>query len=260
MSKKVEINDNKDTLDDISTLGDNVPEEKKKHHKLKFLLYFTIILVATGLALFLSLYQDFDGVIAALRRCDYRYLFLIVGLVATSYLLEGLIVFIFARLYTRNYHWHRGMATSMVGAFYSAVTPGASGGQAMQIYTMKKQGVEVSSAASIMIMSFIIYQSALIIIGVIGIVFKWNLVMSIGNFDLDLGAIKLDLPAIPFTLFGFLLNVLVIVGLIAMSYSHKFHNFIMHHGINLFAKLRLIRNPEEKRESLRIQVENFKNK
>ena len=258
MSNKVEINDNKESLEDISTLQDEKKEEKKKHPAVKFLLYFSIILVATGLALFLSLYQDFDGVIAALKRCDYRYLLLIVGLVAFSYCIEGFIIFIFARLYTRNYHWHRGMATSMVGAFYSAVTPGASGGQPMQVYTMKKQGVEVSSAASIMIMSFIIYQSALIIIGIIGVIFKWNLVMSIGNFNIDLGSFKLSFPAIPFTIIGFLLNLLVIVGLIAMSYSHKFHNFIMHYGINLFAKLHLIRNPEEKRESLRIQVENFK--
>lgn len=258
MLDKGNINDNKDTLKDISTLKEDEPVKKKKHPALKFLLYFSIILIATGIALFLSLYQDFDGVIAALRRSDYRYLLLSVGLVAISYFLEGFIIFMFARLYTRRYHWHRGMATSMVGAFYSAITPGASGGQAMQIYTMKKQGVEVSSAASIMIMSFIIYQSALIIIGIVGIVFKWDLVMSIGNFSIDAGAFKLSVPAIPFTLIGFALNVLVIVGLIAMSYSHKFHNFIMHYGINLFAKLRIIRNPEEKRESLRIQVENFK--
>ena len=43
-----------------------------------------------------------------------------------------------------------------------------------------------------------------------------------------------------------------------MSYSHKFHNLIMHYGIDLLAKLRILRHPDKTRENLRIQVENFK--
>lgn len=234
-------------------------KEKKKHPKLKYLLYVLVILIATGVALFLSLYQDFDGVMASLSRADYRYILVMFGIVALSWMLEGLIIFIFSRLYTRKYKYHQGLATAMVGCFYSAITPGASGGQVMQAYTMKKQGVEVSNAASIMIMSFIVYQLALITLGIISLFSSaGELIFTIGSFHITFGDFKLELPAIPLTIAGFLLNLFVILGLFLMSYSHKFHNFIMHHGINLFAKLKIIKNPEEKRESLRIQVENFK--
>lgn len=257
----------KSVLDKENMIAEEVSAEsveptpkKKKSSALKFLIYFTIIIVATGLALFLSLYQDFDGVMTSLKRADLSYLFLILGLVVLAYLIEGLIIFIFARLYTRKFKYHQGMATAMVGAFYSAVTPGASGGQAMQVYTMKKQGVEVSNAASIMIMSFIVYQLALIALGIISLFFSaGDLIKTVGTFNLPIGKGRiLHIPAIPLTIAGFALNVIVILGLFLMSYSHRFHNFIMHYGIDLLAKLHLLKHPEQKRENLRIHVENFK--
>ena len=43
-----------------------------------------------------------------------------------------------------------------------------------------------------------------------------------------------------------------------MSYSHHIHNFILHHVIGLLGKMRILKNPDKSRESLRVQVENFK--
>lgn len=245
----------------LKTLNEEEPEtpKKKKHPVLKYLLYFSIILLATGIALFLSLYQDFDGVMAALSKANFRYLLVILALVAVTYFLEGFIVFVFSRLYTRKYKYHQGLACSMVGAFYSAVTPGASGGQVMQTYTLKKQGVDTSNGASIMIMSFIVYQVALIVIGVIALFFSaGNLISTIGNFEISFNNTTIRIPAIPLTIAGFALNLLVIVGLFLLSYSRWFHNFIMHYGIDLLAKLKILKHPDKTRENLRIKVENFK--
>ena len=52
-------------------------KEDKKKSFLKFLIYFLIIIVLTGLALFLSLYRDYEAVINALKHSDWRYLLLI---------------------------------------------------------------------------------------------------------------------------------------------------------------------------------------
>lgn len=251
----------KESLEDIASLNkkESNNDNKKKHPKLKFLLYFWVIIIATAIALFLSLYQDFDGVVASLMKADWRYLLLILAIVLFTYCVDGFIIFIFARLYTRKYKYHQGVATSFIGAFYSAVTPGASGGQPMQVYTMKKQGVETSNGASIMVMGFIVYQVALIVIGIFSLVFSaGSLISTIGSFEISFGDSTLSIPAIPLTIAGFVLNVMVILGLFLMSYSHKFHNLIMHYGIDFLAKLKILKKPEETRESLRIQVENFK--
>jgi multidrug efflux pump subunit AcrB len=79
------------------------------------------------------------------------------------------------------------------------------------------------------------------------------------NFTIELGSISIkEIPVIVFTIFGFVINLSVILLLVLMSYSHKFHNLIMHYGIGLLARLKVVKNPDRLRESLRIQVENFK--
>ena len=239
-------------------LEEETPEESKKKSFLKFLVYFLIIITLTGLALFLSLYKDYEAVFNALRHSDWRFLVVIFALVALTFVIEAFTIFAFSRLYTRKYKYHQGLAAVMVNAFYSDVTPGASGGQIMEAYTMNKQGVEVSTSASILIMSFIVYQICLILLGAVGLFFSNGLLASIATFDININGVIIPVPTIVFTIAGFLLNLIVILMLFLMSYSHKIHNFVLHRGINFFAKLRLIKNPEEKRESLRIQVENFK--
>ncbi len=261
MAGKNQILTSKESLEDVSTLlneeGDK-PKEKKPKFKLspkvKHILYIVILLVVTAVALFLSLYEDFDGIVGAILSSNWRFLLLIAGLVIFAYLIEAFILFVFIRLYTRRYHYHQAMALSMVGAFYSAVTPGSSGGQIMQVYTLNKQGVEASHGTSIMIMSFIVYQLALISLGAVAVFFQWDLIMSMG----DIYVFGVGIPAIPLTILGFALNVLVILGLFLMSYSRKFHNFILYYVIDFLGKIKILKHPDQTRESLRIQVENFK--
>lgn len=234
------------------------PKQDKKKSLRKFLVYFLIIIVLTGLALFLSLYNEYESVLQALKHSDWRYLLVILGLVAFTYIIEAFTIFAFSRLYTRKYKYHQGLAAVMVNAFYADITPGASGGQIMEAYTMNKQGIEVSTGASIMVMSFIAYQICLVLLGAVGLFFSNGLLTSIATFDININGVIIPVPTIVFTIAGFALNLFVIGMLFLLSYSHTFHNFIMHRGINFLHKLHLIKNPEQKRESLRIQVENFK--
>ena len=124
------------------------PLETSRRKTLKYVIYILIVLIATGLSLFFSLNGQFNEVISTLGSADWRYVLIIFALVATSYLVDGLIILVFCRLYTRKYYFHQGLAASLVGQFYSNVTPGSSGGQVMQAYTLKSQGVPISNAAS----------------------------------------------------------------------------------------------------------------
>lgn len=91
--------------------------EKKKSGKNRYLIYLLLVIIVTGLAIFLSLKDNFAETALALRTSDWKILVLIIGMVVFSYLIDGLIIFVFARLYTRRYKYHQGLATSMVGAF-----------------------------------------------------------------------------------------------------------------------------------------------
>jgi glycosyltransferase 2 family protein len=243
--------------------------KKKKSPSKKYVISISIVLVMTVLSLLFSLYSAGEGdmvagadlIWRALTGCNPWWLVCIGLLVFLSYVLDGVIIQVFCRLYTRHYYFHQGVSNAMIGAFYSAVTPGASGGQVMQVYTMKKQGIEISNAASIMVMWFIIYQLALIIFDIVSIILEWGTISSITSFTIpgfQLGSWNGEISMLPLIVLGFGINLSVIIILFLMSYSHRFHNFIMHYGIGFFSKIHLIKNPDKSRENLRVQVENFK--
>src|SRR5690606_1113594 len=103
------------------------------------------------------------------------------------------------------------------------------------------------------------YQIVLVILGAVAVSIKWPLLASMENFNIDLGFLTIkNIPVIALTVIGFAVNLSVIFLLFLMSYSHKFHNLIMHFGIGILSKIKIVKNPDRLRESLRIQVENFK--
>ncbi len=239
------------------------PKQKKKNGLLRYIVYIVIVLIATVLSLMISLWGQFDTVVGTLGSAfksvnGWVYILIIAGVVALSYLIDALIILVFCRLYTRNYKYHQALATSLIGQFYSDVTPGASGGQVMQAYTMKSQGIPVSSGASIMVMWFILYQCALILFDLIAFGFEFRSIMTIPGISFDLFGWTVSIPTTPLIIFGFLLNASVILFLLLMSYSHKIHNFILRYVVGFLGKIHLLKNPDKTRESLRVQVENFK--
>ena len=239
-------------------INTNQEPPKKKSQRFKYLIYIVVVLVATAISLVISLWGDnFNDAMTAFSQADWRYVLVTFGVVILTYCIEALILVIFCRLYTRKYRFHQGLACALVGQFYSDVTPGSSGGQVMQVYTMKSQGILVSNGASIMVMFFILYQSALIMFGGVALIFEWNTMIGI-NPVISLFDHSFTIPMWPLIIIGFVINLSVILILFVMSYSHRLHNFILHYIIGFLGKIHLLKHPDKTRESLRVQVENFK--
>ena len=234
---------------------------KKKNRKksiIKYVLNISFVLIVTAVALFLTLKDDFNTIIDTLANSDIRWILFVVGILLMMMIIRGTILFCFARLYTRNYHIYQGIAVDQIGTFYNAVTPGASGGEIMEAYTFKKQGVPISSAVSIMAMYSIIYQFVLIIYGVTSFIVKYDLIISLDNWSFAIGSLTISIPVWLLAIIGFILNVSVILIVLLMAYWHGFHNFIMGPCITFLNKIKIIKKPDDKREQLRVQVENFK--
>lgn len=261
-------------MDEIEEI-DKTTKKKAKNGVLKYFISVAVVILLTAFSLSYSFYtagepnsdfwvqlqNGFNLIWDAIVQTQIWWLLAIVGLTLLSYVVDGLAIKIFCRLYTRKYSLFQGTLDSLIGAFYSAVTPGASGGQFMQVYTLKRQGVEISNAASIMVMWFILYQVALILFDIVALILEWSSIMSLSAFKISgVNFLGWDgtIPMIPLIIFGFLLNIGVIVFLLLMSYSHTIHNFIMNRVVNWGAKLHLVKNPDKTRENIRVQVENFK--
>ena len=233
---------------------------KSKKSTIKYILNISLVLIATGLAIFFAIKDDAVEIWKTLITADFRYMLIVLGIMAGCILVRSFIYFCFAHLFVRKYHFHQAIAVDQIGQFYNAITPGASGGQIMQAYTYKKQGVPVSSAVSILAMYSIMYQFNLIIFGAVSLIVKNDFITKLGYIPttIKINEVPINLPIWPLTIFGFILNVGVIGIVFLMGYWHGFHNFIMGPVVNICHKIKLVKDPDKTRENLRIQVENFK--
>ncbi len=251
-------------LEDKPTETEGTKEKKKGSSKVRLIVSVTIAVVFTVVSLVLSFLSAGAGNISdgfmifvtALKTAEWKWLLGFIAMVIVSVLLDALIIFIFARLYTKKYSYGQAIGNSFVGIFYSALTPGASGGQIMQSYIMKRQGVKISNAASIFVMYFILYQINLIIFDVISVIVEWKRISEYASFEFHIGDVSMTL--LPLIIIGFAVNLIILGGLFLLSYSHRFHNWFMNKFVNIGHKLKFVKNPDGLRESLRIQVENFK--
>ena len=252
----------KEPIEKKEEVVENPAAAKAKNKKsiIKYVLNITLILTATSLAVFFALRGNADKIFDSLSKADVNYLLIVLALMIGCILIRSFILFCFAHLFTRKYHLYQAIAVDQIGEFYNAITPGASGGQIMQAYTYKKQGVQIASAVSILAMYSIVYQVVLIVFGTVSFIAKYDFISSLGYIEtaIKINDVPLNLPIWPLTILGFILNVGVIAVVFLMGYWHGFHNFIMGPVIGLLAKIKIVKHPNKMRENLRIQVENFK--
>ena len=233
-------------------------KKPKKKSAIKYILNISFVLIVTALSIVLTTWGKVDVIWNNLMGANVYWLLAILGVMGGTIIIRSFILFCFARLYTRNYHFHQAAAVDQIGVFYNAVTPGASGGQIMQAYTYKKQGLHISSAVSALAMYSIVFQIVLIIYGILAFAMKFDLIMSIPPLVLTFDVVKIEIPPLLLTILGFILNLSVILIVLLMAYWHQFHNFIMGPVIAFLHKIKLVKDKDKQRENLRIQVENFK--
>ncbi len=241
---------------EMSNHTDKSVKPKRKNKGKKYAINLVLILLVTiGYSTY-TLWGSFGQVLDALRSptADYNYAYVLLGLIAAYYFLDGLILFFFARLYTRTYKLHRGFANAFIGQFYASITPSGSGRQFAQVATYHKQGVNYSAGASIMVMHYILYQIVLIVFGLVSILMNINIFIDAAPLTI----LGIDVPLWLFAVLGFVISGGIIVFMLLASLSKGLHKFMINRGIDLLAKIKLIRNPQERKKKLTINTENFR--
>lgn len=117
------------------------------------------------------------------------------------------------------------------GMYYSNITPGASGGQPMQVYYLKKRNVPIGIGTSALTVKLFAFQFMLAVLGtVLWIAYKDYIALQLGNNMWIL-------------IVGYVYNVVVVVFTLMMATSKRLVRFIVTLIIKLGAKLRLTKDP-----------------
>lgn len=202
-----------------------------------------ILLAITIIILYVVIKDDLNSIIATFKSINIIYLLIAFLLIIVSIFFKGLMNYIMVND-KKKIDLKESMKHAFIVQFFNGITPFSTGGQPMEVYMITEHNIELSRATSCTIQSFIFYQIALVLLGTIAVVYN-------KIFNL--------FPKIPLlqdlVLLGFVINILVIVALLFISYSKKLNKKLRKITNKFFNKL----GQKEKSEEIEKKYEEFYN-
>lgn len=193
-----------------------------------------ILAIITFIVLFLVLKDDFPNIINLLNNANRKWLLLAFIMQALQIIFEVLSFHQVLKSYKKDYHLKKTLSLSLMSKFFNGITPFSTGGQPMQVYFLNKDGLRVTKATNAILQNFILYQTALITIGIVAILLNAQ-----NNYFAQNPLLR------KLVILGFLVNTLVMVVLFIISFNNKFNKKIVESIINILTKLKIEKNPEE---------------
>lgn len=159
--------------------------------------------------------------------------------------MDGLILNYATKVISGIKDFFNSMKVAIIGQYYNAVTPFASGGQPAQIYYMGKYGIPGGSASSILLIKFLIFQVVLSLYCIVAFIFKGLSIYSRAPLVFWLSVL------------GFVINAGSAVGLVALSFNKGIVKKLVF-GLLAFAhKIRLVKDLEKAKNTLLGHVDDF---
>lgn len=222
---------------------------EKKNKKSIFKVIFNIIIALMIVLIFAFLCLSENGLADLWKNVrDFKIEWILAGVMCqiANLCIDYYLTYRFVKHYHNDYKLWKAVKTTAIGQFFSAVTPGASGGQPMQVYTLTTQGVSSGIATSALMQKFVVYQVVLTLYSAVTLLLRFD------YFSGTLGSIMKNLA-----LFGFLIQATIIGILLLFSFNKKITKKLIVFVFNLLAKLRIVKNPEKKIVDLENQLEVF---
>lgn len=132
---------------------------KKKRTYLFSLIYIGLTVVVVGLIAIFS--PDVEDVFSAIVRFSVWWLVACAGALLLYWLTDALLLYdITWYMYKREPFIHA-LKVGIIGLYYGALTPFATGGQPMQVVYMRRDRVPVGTASCIVCIKFVIFELSL---------------------------------------------------------------------------------------------------
>ena len=218
----------------------------KTKSKLKSIFSIILLIVIAGLVLYFSLRDNYKEILNGIINANKAWLLFGIFLIMGYWFFKALIFYRFTRKFKKDYSFKKAFKLQLLTNFFNAVTPFSSGGQPFQVYTLKKQGVELTDSTNIIIENFIVYQIALVSLGIISIIAN-----SIFHFFTDVHVLKYLVTI------GFIMNTLIIIGLFLIAFGRRFNKFVVSKVIRLLAKIKIVKKEEKTLENWNTYINNF---
>ncbi len=133
-------------------------KKKKRTSLLRFLYIGVTIVVIVIIGLYTV---DVREMASAFAQLNLKWLLACIGCLLLYWLTDGILLYdITSYMYKKEPFWHL-IKVSMIGLYYGAMTPFATGGQPMQVVYMRRKEMPVGTATCIVSVKFVVYELSL---------------------------------------------------------------------------------------------------
>lgn len=195
----------------------------------------TIVVLLIMIVVFcFVLKDDYANILNNLLLANKWFILIAIILVVCYWFFKSICLYVIVKEYKPKIKLFKMFQQILITQFFNGITPFSTGGQPMQVYMLRKSGLKVASATNIIVQEFIMYQLALIVIGALSLILNWKFqILSVS-------------PVLKWLIIlGFIINILVGLGLIFISFSKKFNDFVGKLIIKIGAKIKLVKDMEK---------------
>ena len=199
----------------------------------KMLLNYALILGTLLIVIVIGIRgQEFDHLGETLRAIRPVSLLPCLLLWVAYVLADGLAFHHYLRLHGKRVSVPYAVFICLAGQYYSDVTPGATGGQPMQVYYMRKRGVPVGIGTSAVTVQFFCFQMMLGLVGtVLWLVYRDYIAARLGS-------------SLWMLILGYTVNLIGVVVSALMALHRGLVRGMGRLGVRLGAAIRLVKHPE----------------
>lgn len=144
--------------------------------------------------------------------------------------MEGFIPYTYFRLQKIRARLRDCVRVGLVGMYYSSITPAATGGQPMQVYSLKKKGIGAGISSSALAVKFFCWQLSVLLLGA-GLWITHPALVSVHMRE----AVWL-LPI------GFFANGIAVAAVLLLSFARNLVRAIIILIVSILAKLRIVKD------------------
>ena len=197
--------------------------------------FFVILLILTYYFIFRKI--DRQGLEIALSHTNLFFIIIAIILASFNILFEAVNLYRNLKLLNEKVTIKKAIKYAIVGFFFSAITPAASGGQPVQIYYMHKDNITYTHATITILMQSFAYISTMIMLAIIGYLINFNYITNLGFIEY-------------FFFIGVLINSLIVFFSLIAMFNRKLSKKLLNFAHKIIYKFN-----QEKADSFKAKVE-----
>ncbi len=200
-------------------------------NKIKSKLNIIALIIITLIVLYFSLKDDFYTILKYIFNLNVWWFLLALLFMFIYYVLRSVPLNTFIKKFSTNHKFISTFRITLITQFFNAVTPFSSGGQPFQAYYLKKHNISLVDGTNIIIQNFIVYQIALIILGIFAITYNhFSPIFKEAQILKNLVTL------------GFIINTSITILLFLVAFLEKLNNLIIKLVIKILTFLKIVKD------------------